>query len=355
MMVNKVISIAAVLLFACLPLSAQDLSEVLFGKGNKADYMGQYNYNGKRKNGFGIERYKDGSVYIGDFVEDEISGRGMLISQDEGISKVEGAIVYVGNWRDGKKNGKGVCYDSAGNIVFKGKFVNDKPSVPSADDDGHRFVVTDVDGTVYFGEMLGDKKDGFGFTLESGGEIVYGMMEDGVRRGIGMVFYTPDLWEVGRWVDGRFSAFKNSQAANSAIEAFRASNKRVNSSMRDDLLNAAENFVQAGLTVNTMVNEIKGGVSSEVVDGVEDDGASSGVKDKSYYQEQYDRWEAKAMKTYESGARRKINMSTHGEGRIVTSEGKLLRQYQRAMKDVRKRAKKKGYIISASKYETIEF
>lgn len=44
--------------FLCVPAVAQDISAILFGKDSKTDYIGQYNYNGKRKNGFGIERLK---------------------------------------------------------------------------------------------------------------------------------------------------------------------------------------------------------------------------------------------------------------------------------------------------------
>lgn len=259
-MASKLFAIMALFLSICATANAQEVSDILFGQNNKEDYMGQYNYNGKRKNGFGIERYKNGAVYIGDFVENEISGRGMLISLKKGISNVDGAFVYVGNWREGKKSGRGVCYDASGKVVYSGKFVNDKPSESSSADGKNRFfVIKDIGKNLYLGEMSGNRQDGFGLTLNESGEIVYGSMKNGVRQGIGMVFYSPEVWEVGRWTDGKFSAIKNSQKANADIASFRASNKEQNRIMREQLFAAAENFAQAGLTVTTMVNEIKGG------------------------------------------------------------------------------------------------
>lgn len=356
-MASKLFAIMALFLSICATANAQEISDILFGQNNKEDYMGQYNYNGKRKNGFGIERYKNGAVYIGDFVENEISGRGMLISLKKGISNVDGAFVYVGNWREGKKSGRGVCYDASGKVVYSGKFVNDKPSEKSSADSKNRsFVIKDIDNNLYLGEMSGDSQDGFGLTLSESGEIVYGSMKDGVRQGIGMIFYAPDVWEVGRWSEGKFSAFKNSQTANADIASFRASNKEQNRIMREQLFAAAENFAQAGLTVTTMVNEIKGGGASSGDGGDEAvDGSVPSGKSKSYYQAQYDKWESKARNTYNDRVRHKVNAKTVGDGRVATSDAKLLRQYQKAMRQVRLQAQKEGFSIPQSEYETASF
>lgn len=233
-MASRLFVIAALLFSMCAVANAQEISDILFGQNNKEDYMGQYNYNGKRKNGFGIERYKNGAVYVGDFVENEISGRGMLISLKKEISNVDGAYVYVGNWREGKKSGRGVCYDASGKVVYSGKFVNDKPSEKSSADSKNRsFVIKDIDNNLYLGEMSGDSQDGFGLTLSESGEIVYGSMKDGVRH--------------------------------------------------------------------------------------------------------------------------KASAETPGDFRVVTSEGKLLRTYQRSMEQVRRMAKKEGFNLKVSKYETVSF
>lgn len=353
---NKFIALVVLLLGLSLAAPAQNLAEVLFGKDSKQTYMGQYNYNGKRKNGFGIERYKNGSVYVGDFVEGKVSGRGMLITSGKDIDGVEGATVYVGNWRDGKKNGRGTCYDASGKVVFRGKFANDKPSEASEADNANRsFAIKDIGKDVYLGEMSGSRQDGFGLTLMESGEFVYGSMKNGVRQGIGMVFYTPEVWEVGRWTDGSFEAFNNSKTANANIEAFRSSNKEANKQMRADLFTAAQNFAQAGLAAASIVNDAKSS-SGTVADGdMALDGSVPSGKSQSYYQSLYNKWESKAKNTFEDRVRHKVTAKTSGDFRVASSDRKLLRTYQKSMRQVRLQAQKEGFHIAQSKYETASF
>jgi len=350
---NKLACTLIILMFS-LTSQAQDLSDIIFGQNNKSDYIGQYNYNGKRKNGFGIERYKNGAIYIGDFVEDKVSGRGMFISQKSGISNVKGATVYVGGWREGKKDGRGVCYDASGKVVFKGKFVKDKPSESlSSGAENQYFVIKDIGKNVYLGEMKGGIQDGFGLTLQENGKMVFGMMKNNVHQGISMVFYTPSAWEVGRWTDGKFTAFKNSQAANADIALFQKLNKESHQMARDYLFQAAGSFAQAGITAATMVNEIKGG-SSTSSDGDAIDGSVPSGKSQSYYQNMYDKWKRKAENTLQDRARHKASANISGDrgtGRMASSDAKLLRQYQRAMKNIRLQAKKEGFTIVKSNYE----
>lgn len=350
-MASKINIVLIALLFS-LTSHAQDLSDLIFGQNNKSDYIGQYNYNGKRKNGFGIERYKNGAIYIGDFVEDKVTGRGMLISQTSGISNVKGAVVYVGAWRDGKKEGRGICYDASGNVTFKGKFVKDKPSETTTTDDSFQyFVIKDIGNTVYLGEMKGDAQDGFGLTLQESGEMILGSIKNNVRQGLSMIFYTPNIWEVGQWTDGTFTAFNNSQKANSDIESFRQLNKEAHKIARDYLFQAAGSFAQAGLTTATMVNEIKGGSST---DSEGDDGSVPSGKSQSYYQSMYDKWKAKAESTFQDRAKHKASANISGDrgtGKMASSDAKLLRQYQHRMKQIRLQAKKEGFNIVKSQYE----
>lgn len=355
---GKLIPVLVVAMCMCLTAGAQDLAGILFGKDSKKNYMGQYNYNGKRKNGFGIERYKDGAVYIGDFVEGEVSGRGMLISGKGGVSNVDGGIVYVGGWRAGKKNGRGVCYDASGSVVFSGRFAGDKPSESLPESDAvRRFAVMDKNGAVYFGEMSGNLQDGFGLTLQETGEIVFGTMRAGVRKGIGMVLYTPDSWEVGRWTDGVFSAFNSSETADTNIRSFRASNSEFNRQTRAALFEAAGSIVQTGLDIASAASGRSGGDGAVTGDfsADEDGGDVPAGKSKGYYQALYDKWESRAKNTYKDGVRHKATAETPGDFRIVTSEGKLLRTYQRSMEQTRRMAKKAGHMIKKSKYETISF
>lgn len=284
MVSRKHSSLLSLLLSVCLSLPAQNLTEVIFGKGNKSNYIGQYNYNGKRKNGFGIERYRNGSLYVGDFSEDAISGRGMMIMNGKEIPHVEGAIVYIGNWRDGKKSGKGICYDLHGNLIYEGKFSNDKPieSIGSvANGTSKHFVIQEIGQDLYLGEMKGDTPDGFGLMLQEDGSIIYGTMRDGIRHGIGMTFYTPELWEVGQWTDGDYHPFNNSQIAEASLREFKAASKEWKREMRSELFSAAQNFTQAALTTVSIVQSAQGKTPVGSENDSEDTSTNSKGKKKS--------------------------------------------------------------------------
>lgn len=353
------------ILFAILPVSAQNLADAIYGKKYKKDYMGQYNYNGKRKNGFGIERYRNGSLYIGDFSEDKISGRGMLITNGKDISNVEGAVVYIGGWRDGKKSGSGVCYNHQGEIVFEGKFSGDKPTEKSASVSGKQFRITEIGQDLYFGEMLNNVPEGFGLFIQEDGCVIYGTMKEGKRQGIGMTFYSPEVWEVGVWKDGEYRPFNNSQIDAAKKEDFRASNKAWKKEMRNDLWEAASNFAQAGITTLQIVNEANGNTVGASSDSASDGGVDvASGRDFNYYKRQYDRWDARAKDLYEGltkfGSRTKKGdkhtSGTSGEfwnSPSYVSLKKNFRDSQFNMKKIRNEAKRAGHTIPKSQYETV--
>lgn len=372
------------LLLTTMPLagSAQSLSDVLFGKATKENYIGQYNYNGKRKNGFGMERWRDGSVYVGDFSEGDISGRGMKISTGKPIAHVEGAVVYVGSWRKGQKSGRGVCYDSRGNVVYDGKFAADKPvgAVPSATHSAKRFLMEERDGRLYLGETLGGRPEGFGLTVEKDGRIVYGTRKGGKLQGPAMTFYSPQVWEVGTWTDGQYQAFNNSAASAENIAAWRQSKKAFNSSIRQDLLSAAGNFAQAGLNMATIAQGGQAttstpdlgsaGVQGELTASADEaESGKAGSKKKlpeSYYRDAYARWTKTAKSHYEtlthSGFRvvdEKTEKDKGGTAAGTWSKSKFdgikmnLRKAQREMQKIRQEARRAGYTIEKSEYETI--
>lgn len=355
---SRAVLLALFLSVVCIPVSAQDIATILFGEGNKTDYIGQYNYNGKRKNGFGIERQKSGAVYVGDFSEDKISGRGMLIANVKGIPNVSGAVVYVGNWRDGKKSGKGSCYSSDGSLVYEGRFENDKPAsetISSSASSSQRFCMTEFDNNLYLGKTTGGTPDGFGLTVEDDGDIIYGIMRNGIRQGIGMIFHALDVWEVGKWTDGQFRSFNSSQVASSNLEAFRADNKAWKKEVRGMLTEAAFNFAQAGVTAATIAHDASQKDAPENIGGkVDEDNIASG-KSLSYYQTLYNKWELKAKNTFEDRVRHKVTANTAGDGRVANSDAKLLRQYQKSMRSVRLAAQKEGFSIPQSKYEIASF
>lgn len=354
--VNKLLLLAVCCLaFQMLP--AQDLGSILFGKNSKETYMGQLNYNGKRKNGFGIERYRNGSVYVGDFNEDKISGRGMMIALEKGIANVPGAVVYVGAWRDGKKVGRGTAYDSNGAPVFSGTFAGDKPQGSDAGDATSSFVMQETANSLYWGERADGQYEGFGLLVQEDGTILFGRFAAGAPSSVGMRFYSPELWEVGVWKDGELHVFNNARKANSDIAAVKFERKHTRKEMWNDLLQAGSNFAQAGLKTVEIVNGISGkSNASSSGGGGGDDGADvpSG-KSLSYYQTEYKKWEQKAKNTYGDRVRHKATAQTRGDGRVASSDAKLLRSYQKYMRNVRLKAQKEGFNIPMSAYENVSF
>lgn len=257
MMKNRAL-ILVLLSFVCISSFSQNITDVLFGKDCKKNYIGQYNYNGKRKNGFGIERYRNGSVYVGDFSENVISGRGMLIMSDGQIADVENAVVYAGNWLKGKKNGRGICYDSSGNMVYYGKFVNDKPTEHITPPKTQpRFALSSMKNGLYLGETIDDIPNGLGLMAMNDGIIIYGTMKQGEWQGACMTCYTADVWEIGQWKDGVYTPFNNSQVAEAKLQEFRVAKKEWKEEMRSNLFEVFGNFAQVGLSAVTIANDVK--------------------------------------------------------------------------------------------------
>lgn len=354
---KQLLCAALMLLSGWMSSQAQNLADILFGQHPQSDYMGQYNYNGKRKNGFGIQRFGNGDVYIGDFSEGKISGRGMYIANEEGIEHVAQAKIYVGKWYNGKKEGNGVCYDAQGKVVFNGRFAKDKPTTNLKAEDGRLFVTEEADSTIYIGEMLNGQKHGLGLTLDETGKIIFGSMKANVRQGISMVFFDADNWEVGRWNNGAFTAFNNSQTADSQLALYKEQRKET----RKQLLEAFGCFAQAGLKATSIAADVKANRAAASSSGDLAESTDAEVKEgmpKEYYQSMYDRWKAKAQKTLGErvGHKDKAKLSgDNGYARMASADRKLLRTYQNAMRQTRMIAKKNGHIIQKSPYETVSY
>lgn len=58
------------------------------------------------REGYGVQRWNDGSVYEGDWKDDKACGKGKLVHADGDI--------YEGDWRDDKANGYGTYHHANG-------------------------------------------------------------------------------------------------------------------------------------------------------------------------------------------------------------------------------------------------
>ena len=86
--------------------------KVKFGDGSK--YVGEFK-DGK-KNGQGTFYYTDGSVYVGELKDGKRNGQGTLTFSDG--STFSDGKKYEGEWKDGNP-WNGILYDKKGNILYK--------------------------------------------------------------------------------------------------------------------------------------------------------------------------------------------------------------------------------------------
>lgn len=110
---------------------------------------------------------------------------------------------------------------------------------------------------LYWGEAFDGVANGMGLKLKDDGSVVFGKYKDGAPTSIGMIFYSPEMWEVGRWSDGIFVAFNNSQLAKEKIEQFRLQLKDDNKQMWKELAEAGKYFAQAAILVAETTGTIK--------------------------------------------------------------------------------------------------
>lgn len=122
---------------------------------------------------------KGNYTYRGDVANKKYDGYGQLTHGD--------SIVYTGQWKDGKREGQGICTDSLGRRIvgqwradtlvsgtrtdslgtYRGDF--NRRMVAS----GHG-IYTDKKGHIYEGYWRNDRRTGFGFALEPGRHLRLG-------------------------------------------------------------------------------------------------------------------------------------------------------------------------------------
>ena len=131
---------------------------------NGFKYVGDWK-NGK-KHGRGNLTLPNGSLYTGEFKDDKIEGQGTFTSSD--------GRKYVGEWKDSKKNGKGT-YTWPNGQEYVGEFKDDKRH----GDGTNKFL----HGGKYVGQFKDDKENGQGTLYSSTGTVLI----------------------TGRWANGEFT------------------------------------------------------------------------------------------------------------------------------------------------------
>lgn len=116
---------------------------------------------------------------------------------EENISNCPNATVYVGRFKNGIKNGNGICYNSAGEAIYIGKFLDDVP----IDNYGDSVVspikyLSDAktEKFYYIGEFSSDLPNGFGAIFFQNGDLLISKFKDGVCDGICIYLETDGNW-----------------------------------------------------------------------------------------------------------------------------------------------------------------
>jgi len=171
--------------------------KTITGKGKLGTFKAQ-KLKGKF-DGMGMIKLKDNGTYIGDLHNNEIEGMGIRIAADnESLTNVPGCAVFVGNFKDNKKSGHGICYSKDGDIIYSGEFENDSPKgeYPSAVVDSLQyFSAAELGGFSYIGEFSGLSPNGMGIILFTNGDFIISHFKDGIRNGIGLYMSENGEWE----------------------------------------------------------------------------------------------------------------------------------------------------------------
>jgi len=142
--------------------------------------------------GLGVYLWGGGDIYFGFFTENVQYGYGVYMiapGSSDIIYNCRDCKYYVGDWSNGKMNGKGTCYDSNGKLIYYGEFKDNKPQETyptSGDYSSYRFGVIEYSTGKYIGETKDGKNDGYGIFVWDDGNMWFGMWEDGIRNGSGI-------------------------------------------------------------------------------------------------------------------------------------------------------------------------
>lgn len=211
-------TIALLALFSCLSFAeGQEYTQVfnkILAVTNKKKFRGQY-LKGKR-NGMGLLELKKGFIYVGDFYRDDMTGYGMMIAPiGQTIENCPECAFFVGNWNKGIKTGMGTCYDTEGNLIYRGQFANDRPvqAYPSANVDvSKQFSLLDLsNGNIFIGETRNIEADGYGLISFKNGNIWLSSFKNGAGNGIGLHMYANGEWETFNYKNGEYMVVSSSE------------------------------------------------------------------------------------------------------------------------------------------------
>lgn len=348
------------ILFLPSILQSQDISSILFSN-YSVNYFGQLTDDGRKKDGIGVYKLPNGNLYAGDMKMNKIHGFGMMIiGENSKISHCNGAYAYVGEWENGKKNGKGTIYNGKGIAIYCGNFKNDAPTDNYPNNEiniAKRFSYLNLKEELYIGEVENGKPNGYGFTLDEEGFIFLFPFKNGIEDGVGIGILPPCSWTTFKAKNERFFPISSSHEQAQRTE----NNKTIATRTRAELVQSLSNLLEAGIQLAETIGNISSNESLTYINETEGREVPSS---NSSLQSQYMQWERRAIANYNSltnlGARIKKNgediggtngQSTSGGNYVM--QKKALREAQNEMKKIRNKAIRQGINIPQSRYETI--
>ena len=157
---------------------------------------------------FIIDKEKNGDYYIGDLLNCQKTGQGILYNKNN-IIKYEGNFIkgifqgngrynwengeyYIGQWLNGERNGKGIQYYANGNVKYEGNFIK------GIFQGNGRYNWEN--GEYYIGQWLNGERNGKGIQYYANGNIKYdGDFINGKFQGNGRY-----NWENGKYYSGQW-------------------------------------------------------------------------------------------------------------------------------------------------------
>lgn len=311
-----------------------------------------------RRNGMGFVLNKDEFLYAGDFYRGDISGMGMII-MPSGIDECPDGIIYVGNWEKGIKNGYGRCYDEAGNIIYQGTFSNDVPQgpVPNTElgNQRHFGFCCLGDNLYYVGEFNNGIANGMGIVIYSDGGLWQSHFKDGALNGIGLYCAYDGSWQT-RNVMGKEYAVVTSSDDYKMNDAIRKENAVFSWSDLSEALGALSqslsNTNQGNLNRGAM-----GSISSEGIGPISTDNGdarNSTNRKQSSFRSSNEKQSLSEQQHYNSDKRVWANYDSYLSAHFFGGREATLsnvREWQKAMKDLRAKWKAKGKSFPASSNE----
>ena len=167
-------------------------------------YKGQIT-NSIIRNGLGIYAWTNDDIYyIGDWQSDNMNGKGIYIVKEQ-IPNCKKGKFYVGEISWGKKSGYGKCYDRYGNMLYNGRFINDKPTdtypIPNKNKyANYKFECIEYsNGDCYIGETSYGQRSGLGFYIWNNGDLWFGSWSNNNRENSGVYMQYDGTINTGKY------------------------------------------------------------------------------------------------------------------------------------------------------------